>query len=518
LFYDFEQLETSDLQTGFSSLNTSFISYLASLLYSAENVILSGLVSGADSPADGGISLSAGAWVQSGQYATFPGGSVNIVSTNSGYYGSGLPANATYPRIDLVCISYQTAATSTQSRNFETGISPRTVATQLVDSFAVQVVHGTPSSSPVAPSPPAGYLTLCQVYVAANATTISGSNITDETAQYRTDGGRLSLTTAGLLAYKSATELSTPAGFKLDVGTGGAYLQENTTSSRLDIVGDASGVSVKSPTFFTYSGTSLVIQPTVNASSGTHMLSMKNASGTEYFYVDNNGNIFTQGAPSYSSPAVFGAGLHITGLDSNSRSIDLTSIGVTSPYLDSSFSFHFPNAASGDYWQIADRNGATVLKVFTDGTKVISTANNTLDNGSGAMTVLGLITAQGGLTASGLITAQDSITTNTLTSTGLITAQGGLTASGLITAQDSITTNTLTSTGLITAQGGVTVSRGETVTSPSVSLTASSPPLTAAGVLSQNNNQLYIGNGTAAVPVGASTNLLTSPQLRMLGG
>jgi len=41
-------------------------------------------------------------------------------------------------------------------------------------------------------------------------------------------------------------------------------------------------------------------------------------------------------------------------------------------------------------------------------------------------------------------------------------------------------------------------------------------PATAAGTISQQNNQLYVGNGSSAVPVGS--NSLTSPLTYALGG
>lgn len=71
-------------------------------------------------------------------------------------------ANATNPRIDLVVATVQDADYSG-------------TANQAI----LQVITGTPASSPVAPPVPASSLVLAQIAVAANATTITAGNITD---------------------------------------------------------------------------------------------------------------------------------------------------------------------------------------------------------------------------------------------------------------------------------------------------------------------------------------------------
>lgn len=72
-------------------------------------------------------------------------------------------ANPSNPRIDLVCVtvndSYYTGAT---------------------DNVVIQVVTGTPASSPVAPSTPANSIALATVAVAAGALSITSGNITDQ--------------------------------------------------------------------------------------------------------------------------------------------------------------------------------------------------------------------------------------------------------------------------------------------------------------------------------------------------
>ena len=73
------------------------------------------------------------------------------------------PADATNPRIDLVVAKVQDATYS-----------------GAVNAWSLVSVTGTPAGSPAAPSAPANSLTLAQVAIAANATTIVTGNITDE--------------------------------------------------------------------------------------------------------------------------------------------------------------------------------------------------------------------------------------------------------------------------------------------------------------------------------------------------
>jgi hypothetical protein len=71
-------------------------------------------------------------------------------------------ADATNPRIDVVCITVSDAAYSGS-----------------LNQVAINVVAGTPASSPTVPSTPINSIALARVAVAAGATTISSGNITD---------------------------------------------------------------------------------------------------------------------------------------------------------------------------------------------------------------------------------------------------------------------------------------------------------------------------------------------------
>lgn len=94
-------------------------------------------------------------------------------------------ANATYNRIDLICLAPNYAVTSTASRFLKTGgvgpVTSTTVNKTYSDGYTLQVVAGTASASPVAPSVPAGYIAISQILNLANSVGMSGSGaITDQ--------------------------------------------------------------------------------------------------------------------------------------------------------------------------------------------------------------------------------------------------------------------------------------------------------------------------------------------------
>jgi hypothetical protein len=85
------------------------------------------------------------------------------------------------PRIDIIAIAFQAQDVNPHSVNVRSGsgVAPQTVY-DLEDTFVIQYVEGTPGASPVAPSPPTGFITLCQIAVAAGATEIDNTDITME--------------------------------------------------------------------------------------------------------------------------------------------------------------------------------------------------------------------------------------------------------------------------------------------------------------------------------------------------
>ena len=95
------------------------------------------------------------------------------VSYNDAVYTATIStANATNPRIDLICITVSDA--------FYSGTT---------NTVAFNVVAGTPAVSPAVPATPANSIVLAQVAVAANATQILNANITNVATQATTPIG-----------------------------------------------------------------------------------------------------------------------------------------------------------------------------------------------------------------------------------------------------------------------------------------------------------------------------------------
>jgi hypothetical protein len=134
-----------------------------------------------------------------GTYVTYNDASV-VLSLNT--------ADPTNPRIDRVCVTVNDA--------YYTGS---------LNNVVIQVIAGTPASSPVAPALPANSISLATVAVGAGATAITNANITDTRVLVTTnipESGDISSVTAGAgltgggssgavtlaLDYKAATTLS----------------------------------------------------------------------------------------------------------------------------------------------------------------------------------------------------------------------------------------------------------------------------------------------------------------------
>lgn len=87
--------------------------------------------------------------------------------------------DATNPRIDIICIAPDYTDEDTQSRQVidpgSGSVSSQSVAKKTRCTYALQVVAGTPASTPAAPSTPAGYLKLaeCAVPASSGAVTVT---------------------------------------------------------------------------------------------------------------------------------------------------------------------------------------------------------------------------------------------------------------------------------------------------------------------------------------------------------
>lgn len=210
-----------------------------------------------------------------------------------------------------------------------------------------------------------------------------------------------------------------------------------------------------------------------NALTGDYWSIIDSSGGTALdVYVDGTKSVITSGTLTSQ------AGIHITGLDSNSRALDLTSITTSAPFMDSAGSLHFPNSLSGSQWDIWDKNSVSVFGIYTDGTKAVKTANNTLDAGSGAATFAGSITANAGLT----VTSGQTLTITGTTVTGAPTWSSGQTMPSLTTAGS-------------VAAGSFTASTGNTIVDV---LSGATGYLQYGGVnvLAWGSSGVVIGDGT----------------------
>lgn len=87
-------------------------------------------------------------------------------------------ADATYDRIDIVCIASPTG-TDNEESTLTYGGAPTNRDTQRGAEPSVVVVAGTPAGSPSAPATPAGFLKVCEVTVPAAATNLDAATYTD---------------------------------------------------------------------------------------------------------------------------------------------------------------------------------------------------------------------------------------------------------------------------------------------------------------------------------------------------
>ena len=103
--------------------------------------------------ADGWAAIVGTTQADMGTYVAYNDASVLLTITT---------ANPTNPRIDLICV--------TVNDSYYSGVA---------DNVVFQVIAGTPSATPVAPSLPANSISLATVSVAAGALSITSGNITD---------------------------------------------------------------------------------------------------------------------------------------------------------------------------------------------------------------------------------------------------------------------------------------------------------------------------------------------------
>jgi hypothetical protein len=162
-----------------------------------------------------------------GTYVAYNDGDVGLTITT---------ANATNPRIDLVCV--------TVNDSYYSGSA---------DNVVLQVVAGTPAGSPVAPATPANSIALAEVYVGAGVLSINNGNITDERVQVTTNvpvSGDITGVTAGTGLSGGGTSgtvtLAINTAVTADLTTAQTLTNKTLTSPKIDI-----GINAKTAAYTT---------------------------------------------------------------------------------------------------------------------------------------------------------------------------------------------------------------------------------------------------------------------------
>ncbi len=110
-------------------------------------------------------------------------------------------------------------------------------------------------------------------------------------------------------------------------------------------------------------------------------------------------------------------GNNITFTSSGGKTLDLTALGISSPYLDKFANFHFPNAVANNLWSIVDKSGNSALQVYVDGTQhvniggdVTQTGSSSISSGSNGIVCNGPLTVTGSLNhINGISTVGNSV-------------------------------------------------------------------------------------------------------------
>jgi hypothetical protein len=269
-----------------------------------------------------------------GTYVAYNDGTVNIAITT---------ANPTNPRIDLVCLTVQDS--------YYTGSA---------DDVILQVIAGTPASSPVAPALPANSISLATVAVAAGALSITNGNITDTRVSVTTNLpiGDITGVTAGTGLSGGGTSgtvtLAIDTAVTADLSTAQTLTNKTLTSPTINTP------SISGGTFTTPTLTSPLINLGINAQTGTTYTTVLADNG-KLVTQANASAITTTVAPFGSVAYPVGAQLNFTQLGAGQVTIQggsgvtIVSTGGTAstPKLRAQYSSATAICISQDNWLVA---------------------------------------------------------------------------------------------------------------------------------------------------------------------
>lgn len=298
------------------------------------------LVVTASGPANMSINVGAG-WAavvgdiqpNMGTYVAYNDGTVNLAITT---------ANPTNPRIDLVCLTVQDS--------YYTGSA---------DDVILQVIAGTPASSPVAPTLPDNSISLATVAVAAGALSITSGNITDTRVSVTTNLpiGDITSVTAGTGlsggGTSGAVTLAIDTAVTADLTTAQTLTNKTLTSPTINTP------TISGGTFTTSTLTSPLINVGINAQTGT----------TYTTVLADNGKLVTQtnASPITTTIAPFGSVAYPVGAQINftqfgagqvtiqgGSGVTVVSTGATAsaPKIRSQYSSATAICTSQDNWLI----------------------------------------------------------------------------------------------------------------------------------------------------------------------